>query len=104
MAGERTEGERFMIELEKAEAFVRDHPYGRSVWVRWAKGQPNQVKQMFRRIHDNTRTTQASSPGQPVQFEPIHLSIPCMDDLSPGLRMMIRTAFGVWDSGRASLQ
>ena len=95
--GDEKEGERSMMEVEKAEAFVGEHPHDHSAWLIWANDQPSQVKQVFRRIRDNTRTKQAKLPGRPIQSATLDASIPGVDDLSHQLRVMLDMAFAVWD-------
>jgi hypothetical protein len=92
------EPDRAFLEVEKAEAFAREHPHDPTAWTWWAKRQPGQIKALFRRINANVLTTQTHShPGQPVEFETLDRSIPGRDELYPELCMMVDVALAVWD-------
>jgi len=94
-----TDGERYFIEIETHEAFVRDHEHDYyPAWVKWAERQPGQIRQMYRRISDNTATAETRSrPGAPITVQQLDPSIPGMDELSYSLRMMVHEALRIWD-------
>ena len=85
--------------VQEAEAFAQANPANPSAWRAWALHAPPETREAFRRVWDNTPTTQTSSHSAPqrIVFERLDPLVPSMSGLSESLRSMLEVALHTWD-------